>query len=267
MRSQHKYRIALAISIILIATNSLLAQGKNNRCAMNWSSGTGSTLPAGRWEIGLFQPLRYGFSESLEFSTHPVIFFIMPNFNLKWSHHSIARFTIASRHGFIYPTLLLRTISREGIGGIISPEFHIPHLFSFSNELLFSKQLLPNHLFTGKIGFNFAVKSGKLDKRTTMDLPLVFPRLNVFYQGYGFRLGGDLIGRLSPRWNYLIDTDFFLYPGADKDFAFEHKGMILWNKSSRFRLCFGYKLAYGEYPFGTQWHLLVPIFDLQWAWE
>jgi len=186
--------------------------------------------------------------------------------SVKWAHKSIGGLIFSTRHNIYYPTPLLRTISREGIGGIISPEFHIPHMISLYNEIILSKHLSENYLIAGKFGFNFVIKSGELDERTTIDLPLVFPRLNVFYNGYGFRSGFDLLGKLSNRWNYVVDMDFFYYPKADQDFAFEHKGLILWNKSHRFQLSFGYKLAYGEYPFGTQWHLLVPIFDIQWGW-
>jgi hypothetical protein len=63
-----------------------------------------------------------------------------------------------------------------------------------------------------------------------------------------------------------MDVDLFFYPNADEDFAFEHKGLVLWNKSNGFQFCAGYKLTFGKYPFGTQWHLFTPIFDVQWGW-
>ncbi|MCK4715417.1 MAG: hypothetical protein KAT54_01290, partial [Candidatus Marinimicrobia bacterium] len=80
----------------------------------------------------------------------------------------------------------------------------------------------------------------------------------------GFRSGCDLKGKIFQKWFYLADVDIFYFPGADEDFAFEQKGLIQWNKSKKFQLCFGYKLSYGNYPFGTQWHLL-PAFDIQFA--
>jgi hypothetical protein len=232
-----------------------------------WSSGSAYILPVGRIEVGLFQPLRYGFSNSLEFSTHPLVNILMPNFKVKWSHNFVKKITVATQHSFYYPTPLLRTIAREGTGGIISPEFHIPHLFAFYNEILVSKYLNKNLLFTGKAGFVFALHSAALDERTTIDLPLIFPRLSVFYHGYGFRFGGDLSGKIYHRWHHALDFDIFLNPGAEENVAFEHKGLLLWNKSQRLQICLGYKLVYGEYPFGTQWHFLAPLFDLQWAWQ
>jgi hypothetical protein len=266
MRNKYLYRVVGIVLVIFWSFTTLSAGEPNDKDLRYWSSGTAYLLPPGRWEVGLFQPLRYGFSESLEFSTHPLVCILMPNLSVKWSHKSIWGFIFSTRHNIYYPTPLLRTISREGVGGIISPEFHIPHIVSIYNEVLLTRELTKNYLITGKFGLSFAIKSADLDKRTTIDLPLIFPRLNVFYHGYGFRSGFDILGKISKRWNFVMDSDVFYYPGAEQDFAFEHKGLILWNKSLRFQLCFGYKLVYGEYPFGTQWHLLAPIFDLQWAW-
>jgi len=227
MKYQNKYRIAMSILIILVVVNSLSAENRNESTLRNWSSGTAYLLPPGRWEVGLFQSLRYGFSESLEFSTHPLVCILMPNLSVSWSHKPIKGFIFSTRHHIYYPTPLLRTISREGTGGIISPEFHIPHMILLYNEVILSRHLSTNYLITGKFGLSLAIKSGELDKRTTIDLPLVFPRLNVFYHDYGFRSGFDLLGKLSNRWNYVVDMDFFYYPKADHDFAFEHKGLIL----------------------------------------
>ncbi len=253
--------------IILCAVGTLFVGEPDQTAWRNWSSNTAYLLPAGRWEIGVFQSLRWGYSDWLEFSTHPLAFFLMPNLNVKWSHGFYQDLKIATRHSIYYPTPLLRTISRKGTGGIISPEFDIPHLVSIYNEVLVSKSIANGHLLTGKAGFCVGIRSGGLDERTTIDLPLVFPRLNVFYQVYGFRGGCNLEGRLVRRWNYLMDADVFYYPSADEKMAFEHKGLLLWTRSQRFQLCFGYKLSYGEYPFGTQWHLLGPLVDLVWAWQ
>ncbi|MDZ7319392.1 MAG: hypothetical protein ONB11_09580, partial [candidate division KSB1 bacterium] len=255
------FDLCKVILIILCTVSTLFTGEPNETDWRHWSSGSAYLLPAGRWEVGVFQSLRYGYSASLELSTHPLAFLVMPNFNVKWSHGCYRGFNLSTRHSGYYPTPLLRNIARKGTGGIISPEFHIPHLVSIYNEVLISKSIAKGHLFTGKAGFCLAIKSGKLDERTTIDLPLVFPRLNVFYQGYGFRGGCNVEGKLVSRWNYLADADLFYYPSGDEKIAFEHKGLLLWTKNQRFQLCFGYKLTYGEYPFGTQWHLLGPLFD------
>ena len=45
----------------------------------------------------------------------------------------------------------------------------------------------------------------------------------------------------------------------------EQKGLIVWERTEKFRILFGYKLIAGEYPFGTQAHFL-PLLDLQFGW-
>jgi len=259
--------IIFTLVMFFLQLNTLSADESKESTWGSWSQGTAYILPEGRMEVGLFQSLRYGWSENLEFATHPLVNNFMPNLSVKWSHKPFAGFFISTRHSYHYPTVLLRIISREGIGGMISPEFNIPHMISLYNEILFSKQIAKNFLFTGKAGFALAIKSGELESRSTIDLPLIFPRLAIFYNGYGFRFGGDVKGKLLKRWFFLVDADLFYVPDENENFAFEHKGLILWTKNKRFQLTVGYKLVYAQYPFGTQWHLLLPIFDFQWSWQ
>jgi len=268
MRSTTAFQSAILGSILVVCLAAESANAQNPLSVVRtWSSGTAYCMPAGRWEIGLFQPLRWGAGETLELSTHPLAFFLVPNLEVKWLHRSGRDFTISSRHSMYYPTPLLRTITRKGIGGIISPEFHIPHMVSVYNEVLVSRSVASSIVLTAKAGFCIAFKSGNLDERTTIDLPVVFPRLYVFYRGYGLRTGFNAFGKLFKRWTGSMDVDFFYYPGAEQKMAFEHQGRVVWCKNSRFKMFAGYQLSYGEYPFGTQWHLLAPLLDLQWGWN
>ncbi|MFA6570406.1 MAG: hypothetical protein WCT77_04140, partial [Bacteroidota bacterium] len=131
------------ILIFFLVTNSVYSTELDSNYRI-WSQGTAYTLPEGRWEVGIFQPLRYGLKDKIELSTQPLTFLIMPNLDMKWGHGDFAGFSFASSHGIYYPSMLLRTIAMKGTGGIISPEFEIPDLFSFYNDLLFSKMLTEN---------------------------------------------------------------------------------------------------------------------------
>lgn len=247
------------------------------RGSNNWSSGTANTLPKGRWEMGLFQSLRVGQTERIEWSIHPILSFQIPNISVKIAHPRFNGWEFATRHSLIYPTPLLRRLRLKGfgistlaemdVGGIISndPDIsQIPQMVSLKNEALLTKKIGVKTLLTGKGGISLVIKNGKLDSRTTIDLPIVFPRLGVYYNGYAVNLGADLLQQLTKKLQFLSDVDLILLPGADEDFTFEHKGLFIWNKHSDFRILVGYKLVYGEYPFGTQWHLL-PLFDLEWG--
>ena len=171
------------LSVLLISLlSSSMVNGQTSHTRV-WSEGSAYILPQKRVELGLFQPLRYGQSERFEWSTHPIYFFIIPNFNLKWFHGLYNDFAVATRYSAYYPTLLLRTIAREGTGGIISPEFDIPHMIGFTGEVLISKPIQNSLYATFKLGIATGIKFGGLDERTTIDIPLVYNRLAVFYHG------------------------------------------------------------------------------------
>ena len=72
--------------------------------------------------------------------------------------------------------------------------------------------------------------------------------------------------KISKQWGYTVSGDMFLMPGATGDFAVEHSIQLEWNKHSGFSLLAGYKMIYGEYPFGTQAHIF-PAFDMVWRSE
>jgi len=229
-----------------------------------WSSGTAFPVQAGRLEFGIFMPAAYGLSESLELTTHLLPNIYMPNAGLKWSHGSVGPYQWATRHSIYYPTPLLNLVAKEGIGGLISPEFTIPDMLAVHNEMMLTRAWDPHLLTTLKLGVTVAFGSGDLDPRSTIDLPLVFPRLSVFYNTYSIRTGLNFQGRIFFRWHYHMATDLFFLPGAEEGFAFEQTAFLLWRKNPRFQSGFGCKLTYAEYPFGTQWHL-IPVFDTQWA--
>ena len=222
-------------------------------------------LPKGNFETGLFQPLRYGLSENIEISTHPVLMFFIPNLSVQKRHPSWAGLALVSRHSLVVPTPLLKMVTKKGVGGFISPEFDIPLMIALKNEIQLKRTLNDSWILSGTAGLTLAYCSKKLDKRTTIDLPVVFPRLGVFYNGYGINFRLDFAGTLLPRLDLLTDLNVLLLPGMEEGFAFEHKNLLTWALSNRMDIQIGYKLIFGEYPFGVQWHLL-PLLDILWRW-
>ena len=222
-------------------------------------------LPKGKFKTGLFQSLGYGLSENIEISTHPVLMFFIPNLAVQKRHPSWAGLAVASRHCLVVPTPLLKLVTKKGVGGFISPEFDIPLMLSLKNEIQLKRILNDNWIVSGTAGLTLAYCSKKPDKRTTIDLPVVFPRLGVFYNGYGVNFGLGFAGALLPRLGLLTDLNVLLLPGTEEGFAFEHKNLLTWALSNRADIQIGYKLTCGEYPFGVQWHLL-PLLDVLWRW-
>ena len=64
--------------------------------------------------------------------------------------------------------------------------------------------------------------------------------------------------------------------GSASALFFETKALLIWTKSSRLRFMVGYKITYGEYPFGSHWQILPPklptlpggwpLIDIQITW-
>lgn len=254
-----RLKIGVQILIILFLT----AFGARQVKAVDNSAGTAYAMEKGQVQIGFFAPLQIVFSDSVEWKTHPLLFVLMPNLELKLAHKSIKKIDWATKHGFFSPTYLLRQTAREGTGGFISPEFSIPPMAAIYNGIVLSKIISQKHILSLNAGFQFALKSGKLDKRTTIDLPFIYPRLAVFYSGYQFLTGMNAAGKLSDRWGYRFSVSGFW----EKEHALESSGFISWSSKGKTQLRLGYFLSYAQYPFGKQAHLFFPTLDIVWRFR
>jgi hypothetical protein len=254
------------IKIIILAT-SLFANEKT------WSSHSAEIIEKGRWEMGLFQPLRYGYTEKTEFSIHPGWFFLMPNIEIKEAQEDFLNYKVASQYKISYPTVLLNMLSGEGIGMLIAPEHEIPPMFSLSGSLIGTQNFRGLELSLSG-GFDLGIVLGDLNPISTIDLPLVYHRLGVFYNGWGLHTGLDIEKNISKRTEVLFDMDIILLPGYDGNYSFENKLLLIWNKSNNFRAMTGFKFIAGDFPYGKDSRILpylpvleswVPILELQWA--
>jgi len=257
--------------IILFITGLFCQQGL-------WQSGTAYTLPEGRWEVGLFQPARWGQGQAREISFYKLSSLFIPNISIKQKWSERDSFVLSTNHTLLYPTPLLKKlqsplgmdIGEPNMFALISPEFDIPPMIIISNMFLVSIPLGSDRILTSKIGMSIALGGSNLAEESTIDLPLVYHRLAVLYNGWSVRFGLDMNGSIKKSISYLIDGDILLIPGMKGDMAIEHKGMLAWKRSHRFQVSLGYKLVYGVYPDGypneniTRTHLL-PLIDFQWA--
>ncbi len=267
------------IILLCLFNGLLLAETKS------WNSHSAYLLPQKRWELGLFQPFRFGYSETIEYSTFPLWFFVMPNITIKRIESDMAGFNTASRFKMVYPTPLLNILAKTGIGGMIDPNFQMPPMLGISASWLMSKPMIGLDL-TVKGGLDLGIALGDLDPRSNIDLPLVYHRLGMFYNKWGIHTGLDVQKNLTEKIRVFVDLDLRLLPGlADVqinpdlaklmgDYSLEHKLLLIWNKSDRFRILTGYKFVKGKYPYGSDMRLLpyipmmekwVPIIELQWA--
>ena len=251
----------------------------------NWGSHSANILPEKRFEFGLFQPFRYGYSKTLEYSTYPLWFFVMPNLTLKKSHNILSGYDVASRWSLYYPRPILNMVSRKGIGGFIDPMLEIPPMLGISASMLFTK-IISGVGVTFNSGLDIGFSLEDLDGRVNIELPLLYHRLSVFHNNYGFHTGFDLEKSITEKLSAIVDLDFSILPGMDTkksdsgiikllgEYSFEHKALLIYEKSETFRFLTGYKFVHGKYPFGTESRILpflflvdtwVPMIELQWG--
>ena len=251
----------------------------------SWGSHSAHLIQAQRWEVGVFQPFRYGLSEDLEYSVHPAWFFVMPNISFKRSQADLGSFKTATRFNMVYPTPLLNMVSKEDIGGLIDPNITMPPMLGLSGSFLMSKDIFGIST-TSKVGVDIGLTMGELDARSNIDLPLVYHRLEVFHNKWGVHAGLDLTKDITRQLELFIDLDLRLLPDLDKgknpqrysmrsgDYSIEHKLLLAWSRTSRFRVFVGYKLVSGDFPHGKETRLLpylpmlekwIPLVELQWS--
>ena len=235
--------------------------------AQNWAPHSANLLMEKRWEMGFFQPLRYGYTETLEVSLHPLLFFVMPNLSVKIPHQNMGNWSTASRHSLLYPTPLLNMLSKgtkigSNIASLLSPNFLMPPMVGISNDWLMSRSL-PFADITLHAGIDLGIVIGDLDERSSIDLPLIYHRLGVYYNKWGLDLGVDVFRRFTKRFGIHADIDLRLLPGLNGNYDIEHKLLFIWTNSERFQFCTGYKFVFGEFPYGEESRFLpyVPIVE------
>ena len=255
--------LRMSILCILLFLSETLINAQNLALPVRdrWSSNTAYLMPSGKWESGIFQPLRYGLNNKLEIHSNSIVLPLIPNAGIKIALGSRDGFVFASDHIFSSPTIFLKFVSRKGIGGLISPEFDFPLIISIGNSIIASKPVGSGSLFSGYAGFVFAIRGDKPNPQSTIDLPLVYQRMAHFYEGITIRSGISYKGALSKKLFYEEGLQFFIVTRNKNNFFVENSGSIMLSAGRVIRIKGGYILSYGKYPFGTHWQLW-PSIDL-----
>ena len=254
-------RTLILYFLIFLCETSLLSQQLSMPVCDHWSSNTAFLMPAGKWESGIFQSFRFGLSNKLELRSNALVMPLIPNAGIRIALGSRNGFIFASDHILSSPTIFLKLVSRKGIGGLISPEFDFPFILIINNSFIVSKPMGSSSLLSGYAGFLLAVRSSKPDPQSTIDLPLLYPRMAHFYEGATIRTGISFKGALSKKWFYEEGIQTFIITRSINNFYAENSGNIMWAAGGSLRIKGGYIMSYGQYPFGTHWQLW-PSIDL-----
>ncbi len=227
-------------------------------------------IKKGDVRYSLFTNAEYGLSDKVSVCFHPVWIFMAPAVAIKWNFMKSDQWALSTLHGISIPTPAMRLFSASGTGGLISPEFDIPWMFSIRNGIIATKVLKDKHHFSGQFVVEFALNNSKLEPGSSIDIPVISPRNAVYYKNVGFDFAVAADGKIYRRFDYFSKMQLFLFPFEDKEFTEEYRNtckyftewttMVFYNTGSSFKIGVGSRLSYGDYPFGSQWHLL-PHFD------
>lgn len=245
--------LLLALLLPLVLSAQTLTQ--------KWSEKTAYTLEKGKWETGIFQSFRYGLTDCIELRTNALLLPIFPNVGVKIALTEKDNWLIASEHALSYPTLLLQSLSFKGTGGFLSPEFSYPFMLSLSNNILATRPLGTTALFTAEAGFSFTLHGQNPNYQSSIDYPVLYPRMAHYYKGMSLRAGGSYKLQFAERWFLEENAKIFVIT-RNRDNAFvENAGTLQWAVGKSLRIRGWYNLSWGTYPYGNQLQL-CPTIDL-----
>ena len=236
-----------------------------------WSSESAYLLEKNRKEFGIFTPFKMGLNNGSELSVNK--FLLMPSLSLKQEMSMYKSWKMARKFRVEYPTPGLKWLQSPlgdemgdpNMFSLISTQFTIPHMLSFFTEFIGTKGSVKSGQLSLSVATGIALNTKDLSNDATIDLPIIYPRLSVYYNDFVIVSGAEYLRQISNRFYYLIDYDMYLMPGSAGRYAFEQQSLLVLHKSSRINLSFGYKLIAGEYPYGGQAHLL-PNINLKFGW-
>jgi len=236
-----------------------------------FADGTARMPGEGRLEVGVFAPLRWSPSERTELSLHPLLFFVAPHADLKVGWGERGGVALASVHGLVYPTPLMRLLARGGTGGIVPADVTWPHLLSTSHHL-YATVPIGSHLLTGRAGGRLAWNLTAFDGPrfwSEVEWHFVRPRTAAWTAGWSLDAGLSAQGPISGPFRYRADVDLFFMPGMrGSDRAVEWTLLLEWRRSPGFRLQAGAAFSWAVFPYGER--LLwppFPLLDAAWSWD
>ncbi len=228
------------------------------------SHGTAEVFDKGEWEVGVYAPLRRGMGNGIELSIHPLVALLSPHVAMKKAWVSDGDWTIATRHSVIYPTPLLRTIAREGTGGIIVADAVIPPTLATDNRFIATRGLGETTALSVSARLMLGAGFGE-STWPSIDMPLSYTRTAAYRDHVATAVGAQIDGSLFGPLHYRVDVDGWVLPNSDAKWATEVKTTVHWRPSDGFTAQAGATAVVGEYPYGSSWHVL-PSFDLIWRW-
>lgn len=232
-------------------------------------AGTARTLAEGRMSVGVFAPLRWGVTDRTELSLHPLLALVAPHLDATFAWGDLAGVEVASRHGVLYPTPLMRLLSREGTGGIVPHDVTFPHVVSTNHHLLLTRPL-GAQLLTLRAGGRLAARLSRWDgprSWSEVEWHLVRPRSAAWYTGWSVDGGLAAEGPLWRGLGYQAALDGWLMPGLRGDRALEWSLLATWRPGPALLVRAGAMWSWCELPYGSRTSVALPLLDVAWAFD
>lgn len=258
-----------AATVALLATLAILAPRPAAAVNALFQPDTARTLPRGCLEVGIFGPLRWGVTDRLELAFHPLLAFVAPQLDATFAWGEIGAVEVASHHGLLYPTPLMRLLAREGTGGIVPHDVTYPHILATSHHLRLSRAL-GAQLLTLRAGGRLARHLTRFDGPrfwSEVEWHLVRPRTAAWFSGWSVDAGLALEGPLWRSLGYRVALDGFLMPGLRGDKAAEGTVLATWRPRATLQLRLGAMLSWCEFPYGNRLSIPLPLADLAWSFD
>jgi hypothetical protein len=231
---------------------------------------TARLVAPGRMELGVFAPLRWGVAERLELSVHPLWMFVAPNAALRVGWGRLGGLEWASEHSLLYPTPLMRLLSREGTGGIVPSDVTYPHLLASGQHLLVTRQLPGEHLLSARLGGTLAWNLTRFDGPrfwSQVEWHYAWPRTAAWINGWNLDGGLAAQGPVWRGFGYRATLDLFLMPGMKGDRAAEWSVVATWRPRPGLELHAGATWSWARFPYGTRTSVALPLVDAVWAFD
>ncbi len=258
-------------TLVAAALASLSFSGAAKAQPASWGSESAHTIAEDRLELGLFSEARWGVTQRLELSTHPVWFFALPQLQAKHQWVQSGRWLFSSRHRLAYPTLFLGLVAKEGALGLLPPTEDPPQALMIHNHALLSRDFGP-HAVTLSAGAVVAPRASS--NMPVLDFPFLYQRFAALYSSVVPQAGLAFEGALSDSFGYALEVELSWFSltaeatnGVELDsvFALEEAARLDYLIALDWRISAGIRAAQAEFPVGFRSHLL-PTLDLRVAY-
>ncbi|MDH5675322.1 MAG: hypothetical protein OEZ06_24590 [Myxococcales bacterium] len=227
------------------------------------SSDSTRTLPEGRIETGVFQPVRYGLHDGLELSSH-ILMLVNPQLQAKWRFFERGRYSSAAVGRLSYPKPLLDLLAGEGALGLLPEDSRVPQVLVLDMDALATAEWMPEQLLTLSAGISVAPR-GSAEGMPLLDFPFLYARFAVLKTTAVYRAGLGYEAMLGARFRLAADVKLFFLPVVDGGFSLEPGLSLRWLLAEHVALEAGARFEYARYPPGMQFHYL-PFIDALFAW-